>query len=100
MMVAVPQDPDTRRAIRAFARAHHPDVGGDPEVFAAGLAELRAGATRDRYDAPVVVVHRPRGIRGLAHRFRDWRARRTRPPGVRCADPRQADNRALGGFAR
>ncbi|MER7016289.1 hypothetical protein ABT324_33075 [Saccharopolyspora sp. NPDC000359] len=81
MMVAVPQDPDTRRAVRAFARAHHPDVGGDPEVFAAGLAALRAGP--DRFDAPVVVVHRPRGVRSLVHRFRAWRARRTRPPRVR-----------------
>ncbi|MER7078402.1 hypothetical protein SAMN02982929_04815 [Saccharopolyspora kobensis] len=81
MMVAVQQDPETRRAIRAFVRAHHPDVGGDPEAFAAGLAELRAG--RDRCDAPVVVVHRPRGIRGLVRRFRDWRARRNRPPRVR-----------------
>ncbi|MGW1678750.1 hypothetical protein [Saccharopolyspora sp. NPDC002376] len=81
MMVAVQQDPDTRRAIRAFVRANHPDVGGDPEAFAAGLAELRAG--RDRYDAPIVVVHRPRGIRGLLHRIRDWRARRKQPPRVR-----------------
>lgn len=80
-MTTVQHDPDTRRAVRAFVRAHHPDVGGDPEAFAAGLAELRAG--RDRDDAPVVVVHRPRGVRGLLRRFRDWRARRHRPPRVR-----------------
>lgn len=28
---------------RAFARRHHPDVGGDPEVFRAGLEAFRAG---------------------------------------------------------
>jgi hypothetical protein len=33
-----------RAAIRAFVRAHHPDVGGDPEVFRAGLARLREAA--------------------------------------------------------
>ena len=27
-----------RAAFRAFVRAHHPDVGGDPETFRAGLA--------------------------------------------------------------
>jgi len=64
-----------RAELRAFVRANHPDVGGDPEVFARGLAELRerarAGACdgsgsgrpgderrADRYDAPVVLVRR------------------------------------------
>ncbi|NMO90677.1 hypothetical protein [Actinomycetospora sp. TBRC 11914] len=28
---------------RTFARRHHPDVGGDPEVFRAGLEAFRAG---------------------------------------------------------
>ena len=28
---------------RAFTRRHHPDVGGDPEVFRAGVAAVRAG---------------------------------------------------------
>jgi hypothetical protein len=89
MMVLVQHDPAvTRATVRAFVRANHPDVGGDPEVFAAGLAELRAaqrecGRPRDRYDAPIVVVDRPRGIRGLLHRIRTWRARRNRPPRVR-----------------
>jgi hypothetical protein len=32
-----------RAEIRAFARTHHPDVGGDPDVFAAGLRRLRLG---------------------------------------------------------
>ncbi|WP_245761089.1 hypothetical protein [Saccharopolyspora shandongensis] len=84
MMVPVQHDPaTTRAAIRAFVRANHPDVGGDPEVFAAGLAELRCHRPRDRYDAPIVVMHRPRGIRGLLHRISARRARRHRPPRVR-----------------
>ncbi|MBB5156354.1 hypothetical protein [Saccharopolyspora phatthalungensis] len=89
MMVSVQHDPaTTRAAIRAFVRAHHPDVGGDPEVFATGLMELRAAQRtgrrpRDRYDAPVVVVNRPRGLRRLLHRIRSWQARRKRAPRVR-----------------
>lgn len=73
-----------RAARRAFIRAHHPDVGGDPEEFAAGLAELdRRPAGPDRFDAPVVVVVRPRGLRGVLHRIVRWRARRRGPPRVR-----------------
>jgi hypothetical protein len=74
-----------RAAFRAFVRAHHPDVGGDPEVFVAGLAELRARRvpTPDRYDAPIVVVHRRRGISGLLRRIAERRARRRRGPRVR-----------------
>ncbi|MDN5916826.1 MAG: hypothetical protein L0I76_17260 [Pseudonocardia sp.] len=58
--------PRQRAAYRSFVRTHHPDRGGDPEVFVAGLAhyrDLAAGAaasdpTRepDRYDAPVEIV--------------------------------------------
>ncbi|MCI2419889.1 hypothetical protein MOQ72_20795 [Saccharopolyspora sp. K220] len=88
-MAGVQHDPAaTRAAIRAFVRANHPDVGGDPAVFAAGLAALRAAQRgeprpRDRYDAPIEVVDRPRGVRGLLHRVRAWRARRNRCPRVR-----------------
>lgn len=31
---------EERSAFRAFVREHHPDRGGDPEVFAAGLARF------------------------------------------------------------
>lgn len=41
--------PDDRAAFRAFVREHHPDRGGDPEVFVAGLARF---ATRDRAVPP------------------------------------------------
>ncbi len=56
--------PEHRAAYRAFVRDHHPDRGGDPEFFVAGLARLRAGrampATPDpddaRFDAPIEIV--------------------------------------------
>ncbi|MEU8638340.1 hypothetical protein AB0C38_39680 [Amycolatopsis sp. NPDC048633] len=70
-----------RAAFRAFVRAHHPDVGGDPAEFAAGLARLRAGESDvdSRYDAPVSFVARRRGLAGVFARFR----RRRRPPRTR-----------------
>ncbi len=79
-----PGDAAGRAAFRAFVRAHHPDVGGDPAEFAAGLARFRAapatGSEVDsRYDAPVSFAARRRGIAALRARFR----RRRRPPRVR-----------------
>jgi hypothetical protein len=73
-----------RAAFRAFVRAHHPDVGGDPAEFAAGLARFRAESVRksevdSRYDAPVSFVAHRRGIAAVVARFR----RRHRPPRVR-----------------
>ena len=55
-----PVNEQERAAFRAFVREHHPDRGGDPEVFVAGLARFRppvaVGRRRDpddrRYDAP------------------------------------------------
>lgn len=68
---------------RRFIREHHPDRGGDPAVFMAGLAALRA--RRDaRFDAPVVGgVDPPRGVRGAAVRLHRWYLRRYRRPRVR-----------------
>ncbi|PRX51334.1 hypothetical protein B0I33_101487 [Prauserella shujinwangii] len=85
-----------RAEFRAFVRAHHPDVGGDPAEFAAGIARFRGGdgqpgaggppdearAPADRFDAPVVFVSRRAGLTGIAARFRRWRRRRRRPPRV------------------
>jgi hypothetical protein len=53
-----PQDPATRAAYRAFVRANHPDRGGDPEAFVAGLARFREPAARPAGvpDPPVEVV--------------------------------------------
>ena len=86
---------DERAAFRAFVREHHPDRGGDPEAFAAGLTRFRApgragqgtsgcGGTgpqprTDRYDAPVeLVAPLPLPLRGVLHLMRRWR-RRHRP---------------------
>jgi len=80
-----------RAAFRAFVRAHHPDVGGDPAEFAAGLARFRAAeptaveSAREsevdpRYDAPVSFVAHRRGIAAVLARLR---RRRRRPPRVR-----------------
>ncbi|RFU42712.1 hypothetical protein DZF91_05090 [Actinomadura logoneensis] len=72
-----------RAAFRAWVRAHHPDLGGDPEAFAAGLR--RRGddgrARADTFpDAPVVGVHRRHGpvAAVLRWRYRRRRARRLR----------------------
>ncbi|GAA4545604.1 hypothetical protein [Pseudonocardia xishanensis] len=56
--------PEERAEFRAFVREHHPDRGGDPEVFARGLARLRASSPTPReddrrYDAPVSFVDLP-----------------------------------------
>ncbi|RZQ61353.1 hypothetical protein [Amycolatopsis suaedae] len=66
---------------RAFVRAHHPDVGGDPAEFIAGLARLRAQASPprpDRFDAPVVFVPARRGLSGVLHHLRERRRRKPR----------------------
>ncbi|MFC4000950.1 hypothetical protein ACFS2C_08685 [Prauserella oleivorans] len=77
-------DRERRAAVRAFARRHHPDIGGDPATFVAGLARLRARtAEPDRGEAPVVFVTRRAGLAGLADRLRTWWRRRRRPPRVR-----------------
>ncbi|SFE06471.1 hypothetical protein SAMN04487819_107160 [Actinopolyspora alba] len=85
---------EARVRLREFVRANHPDVGGDPEVFAAGVAELQSARDGvrspsetpntlpgERGDGPVVLVRR-HGLRGLLARIREWRARRGRGPRV------------------
>jgi hypothetical protein len=66
-----------RRAFRAFVRAHHPDIGGDPTVFAATVAAYRA-RQRDQPARPgaAVTVYRRGGL--LAQLSRQWRRRRVR----------------------
>jgi hypothetical protein len=86
--------PEQRAAFRAFVRAHHPDIGGDPETFRAGLAAfgLRPGeqpgvvpADDPRLDAPITAV---RG--GALHRI--GRAGRRL---VRRYDPRSGSARVV-----
>lgn len=50
----------SRQARRAFVRAHHPDVGGDPEVFRQGLqAYGRPASVGSRVRVVGVRSHRP-----------------------------------------
>ncbi len=78
---------EVRRARRAFIAAAHPDRGGDPEHFRAGLDRfdrLLGGRERRAEDTPRVFVHhRSRGLRGLLARLAERRRRRKAPPRVR-----------------
>ncbi|QBI52715.1 hypothetical protein [Streptomonospora litoralis] len=57
---------DDRREFRVWVRRNHPDRGGDPEVFAAGLRRRRAGTGAGAPDAAATEAHRaPRGPVGL-----------------------------------
>jgi len=71
---------EERAAYRAFVRENHPDRGGDPEVFVAGLARFREdGVAEDdaRYDAPVEVVRPlPFPVRVGVALIRTWHRRR------------------------
>lgn len=85
-----------RRAFREFVRTYHPDVGGDPAVFAAGVAAYRSGrpipAPRPlpslrpddpRLDAELVFRRTHRGPFALIDYVARRRARRRRAPRVR-----------------
>jgi hypothetical protein len=74
-----------RAAYRAFVRDHHPDRGGDPDAFVAGLARFRAcraepepePADDPRFDAPVeVVTPLPFPVRVGVALIRTWHRRR------------------------
>ena len=74
-------DDDRRSAYRAWVREHHPDRGGDPAVFRAGLQSWRRLLAPDRPAAPVT-FHRRRRWTPLTW-WRDRQAARRRPPRVR-----------------
>jgi hypothetical protein len=92
--VSTTPDPDPaaeRAAFREFVRAHHPDRGGDPDTFAAGLARFGRGAppappaestvpaTRpaDRHPTPPdVVADLPFPVRVGVALIRTWHRRR------------------------
>lgn len=62
---------------REFIRAHHPDRGGDPDVFIAGMRAFRAAELPPGPLPRVVVVkHRAWPIRMIAvvRRLREGRA--------------------------
>ncbi|MGV9299875.1 hypothetical protein [Amycolatopsis sp. NPDC003676] len=78
-----------KAAYRRFVRTHHPDVGGDPAEFAAGLREFRRGQGNEsaaRAQGPrgesVVFVRRSRGVSRLFEVLAE-RRRRKRNPRVR-----------------
>jgi hypothetical protein len=77
---------EERARFRAFVREHHPDRGGDPEAFVAGLARFDTGAVPvdpdpdpvdRRFDAPVEVVGPlPLPVRVGVALIRTWRRHR------------------------
>jgi hypothetical protein len=73
-------DAQQRRDFRAWVRAHHPDAGGDPDSFMAGLEAWRkrhAPAVRPAPARADVTVFRTR--HGMWRLARWWRRhRRTR----------------------
>lgn len=100
---------DTERQFRAFVRKHHPDVGGDPEVFLEGLAHYRSSTVErkptgennestvdldqregrptaeqeKRFDAPVSFVVEPSGFKAVTRKLKRWHQKRVEPPRVR-----------------
>jgi hypothetical protein len=55
---------------RAFIRANHPDLGGNPDVFIAGLADLEEQKGAPEPQPRVVAVPRRRWPGRLAERLR------------------------------
>lgn len=87
-------DEQHKAAFRRWARENHPDVGGDPEVFAAGLQAAREGhfselsadsASADPDHETHTNVYVQRSVRGVARVIvaaQKWNERRRRPPRV------------------
>jgi NADH dehydrogenase FAD-containing subunit len=51
---------EAERQRRDFIRAHHPDRGGDPDIFVAGLRSFSTEQERSRQPRPRVVAVRHR----------------------------------------
>jgi len=81
---------EERAAFRAFVREHHPDRGGDPEAFAAGLARFgtkhptqtptQTPAEATRAVGPVDMAALPFPVRVGVALIRTWH--RSRSPRV------------------
>jgi hypothetical protein len=82
-----------KAAFRRWARENHPDVGGDPAVFAAGVRAAREGRWRhfssssaggpDFESRPIVYVRRSvHGVARFVVAAKRWNDRRRRPPRV------------------
>ena len=75
-------DAEQRAAFRAFVREHHPDRGGDPEAYDAGLARFGpvprvTSPDERRYDGSVEVVGPlPFPVRVGVALIRTWRRHR------------------------
>jgi len=91
-----------KAAFRRWARENHPDVGGDPAVFAEGLRAVRegrwaqfetgaaadAGEGTDTAQPPesrttIYVRRSARGVAKVIVAAQRWNARRRQPPRVR-----------------
>ena len=76
--------PEQRAAFRAFVREHHPDRGGDPGTFAAGMDALRAAADHSpaAADRPASAGPLPFPVRVGVALLRTWHRRHERagPP--------------------
>ncbi|WP_116201479.1 hypothetical protein [Amycolatopsis circi] len=70
-----------KAAYRRFVRTHHPDVGGDPAEFAAGLREFRRGPQAETAppDESLVFVRRSRGVPRLLAALAARRRRKRNP---------------------
>jgi hypothetical protein len=96
----VVDDANSKAAFRRWAREHHPDVGGDPGVFAAGVQAEREGRWEEfitcgcvqagtaglpaepRPHTQVYVRRSARGVVRLYVAARRWQDKRHMPPRV------------------
>jgi hypothetical protein len=79
-----PLPPDERRRRRALLRAHHPDLGGNPEEFIRVMGAMRADRSTSSSSPgdEVRFVRQPRGLAHIAAWYRPRRHRRSGPPRV------------------
>ncbi|CCH89263.1 conserved protein of unknown function [Modestobacter italicus] len=75
--------PEERRRRRRLLKAHHPDLGGDPDQFIQALTSFEEGGRRPAAASTplgeeVRFARRPRGLA----RVTAWYRRRRRPPRV------------------